>query len=90
MKKNPCSVIIMIFEGKRIVHLYHVFEKKNQRTSSNTSRLLLEEKGIEYLILEMSMISWVYIMILFIRVGQHSFEDYILWLWVEGRRSTEP
>ena len=80
----------MIFEGKRIVHLYHVFEKKNQRASSNTSRLLLEEKGIEYLILEMSMISWVYITILFIRVGQHSFEDYILWLWVEGRRNTEP
>lgn len=72
----------MIFEGKRIVHLYHVFEKKNQRASSNTSRLLLEEKGIEYLIFNIT--------ILFIRVGQHSFEDYILWLWVEGRRSTEP
>ena len=35
-------------------------------------------KGIEYLILEMSMKSCVYIITLLIRDGQHDFEDYML------------
>lgn len=59
--------------------MYTVFlRKKNQCASSDTLTLCFVEKGIEYLILEISMKSCVYTITLLIRDGQHDFEDYML------------
>ena len=53
--------------------------------------IILVEEGIEYLKLELFIISWIYIITLLIREGQKDFKDYIFkFVGREKGRNTEP